>query len=74
MATTLTAEEESILIEAYTIKQKRAWRLSLEAKPRSAYLLRGASRSIWEHSIPPPDRLRYSITFRTVAPDGSAMP
>jgi alkylated DNA repair dioxygenase AlkB len=33
--------------------------------PRSAYLLRGAARFDWEHSIPPLDRLRYSITFRT---------
>jgi alkylated DNA repair dioxygenase AlkB len=44
-----------------------AWeRRSLTAKPRSAYLLRGASRTQWEHSIPPLDTLRYSVTFRTV--------
>jgi alkylated DNA repair dioxygenase AlkB len=34
------------------------------AEPRSAYLLRGASRTVWEHSIPPVDALRYSVTFR----------
>jgi len=34
--------------------------------PRSAYLLRGAARSQWEHSIPPLDRLRYSVTFRSL--------
>ena len=39
-------------------------RASLEVAPRSAYLLRGPSRSEWEHSIPPVDELRYSITFR----------
>jgi alkylated DNA repair dioxygenase AlkB len=40
-------------------------RASLTVQPRSAYLLRGASRIDWEHSIPPLDSLRYSITFRT---------
>ena len=41
-------------------------RYSLTAEPRSAYLLRGASRTEWEHSIPAVDALRYSITFRTL--------
>jgi alkylated DNA repair dioxygenase AlkB len=41
-------------------------RRSLIAEPRSAYLLRGPSRTEWEHSIPPLDALRYSITFRTM--------
>jgi alkylated DNA repair dioxygenase AlkB len=46
-------------------KAGRKWeRASLEVEPRSAYLLRGPSRSEWEHSIPPVDELRYSITFR----------
>lgn len=39
-------------------------RVSLVAQPRSAYLLSGPSRTEWEHSIPPVDTLRYSITFR----------
>ena len=44
-----------------------AWeRVSLVAEPRSAYLLRGPSRTEWEHSIPPVDTLRYSITFRNL--------
>jgi alkylated DNA repair dioxygenase AlkB len=42
-------------------------RRSLVAAPRSAYLLRGPSRTAWEHSIPPPDTLRYAITFRSLA-------
>jgi len=42
-------------------------RRSLVAAPRSAYLLRGPSRTAWEHSIPPLDTLRYSITFRSLA-------
>lgn len=44
-------------------------RYSLTAEPRSAYLLRGPSRTEWEHSIPAVDELRYSITFRTLRPD-----
>lgn len=39
-------------------------RASILAEPRSVYLLAGPSRSEWEHSIPPVDQLRYSITFR----------
>jgi alkylated DNA repair dioxygenase AlkB len=42
-------------------------RVSLTVEPRSAYLLSGPSRTMWEHSIPPVDRHRYSITFRTLA-------
>jgi alkylated DNA repair dioxygenase AlkB len=41
--------------------------VSLAAAPRSAYLLSGPSRTVWEHSIPPLDQLRYSVTFRNLA-------
>jgi len=41
-------------------------RRALAAEPRSAYLLRGSSRTEWEHSIPPLETLRYSVTFRTL--------
>lgn len=34
--------------------------------PRSRYVLAGAARSFWQHSIPPTKDLRYSITFRTL--------
>lgn len=34
--------------------------------PRSIYLMRGPARTVWEHSIPPGDALRYSLTFRTL--------
>ena len=48
-------------------KSGSSWeRKSLTAEPRSVYLLRGASRTEWEHSIPAVDALRYSITFRTL--------
>lgn len=33
---------------------------------RSAYVLGGDARSQWQHSIPPVDSLRYSISFRTL--------
>jgi len=46
-------------------KREAGWeRASFIAAPRSAYLLQGASRSEWEHSIPPVESLRYSLTFR----------
>jgi alkylated DNA repair protein (DNA oxidative demethylase) len=41
-------------------------RKTVLAEPRSAYVLRGPARSEWEHSIPPLDALRYSLTFRTL--------
>jgi alkylated DNA repair dioxygenase AlkB len=41
-------------------------RASIVAEPRSAYLLRGPSRTEWEHSIPAVEALRYSITFRNL--------
>lgn len=49
-------------------RRKNGWdRADVVARPRSVYLLRGEVRSEWEHSIPPVDALRYSITFRTLA-------
>ena len=45
-------------------------RASIEVQPRSAYLLSGESRWDWEHRITPGDRLRCSITFRTLSEKG----
>jgi alkylated DNA repair dioxygenase AlkB len=39
-------------------------RITLNAAPRSIYLLQGPSRTEWYHSIPAVSVLRYSITFR----------
>jgi len=48
-------------------KTANRWqRLSLRAEPRSVYVLRGPSRTEWEHSIPSVESLRYSLTFRNV--------
>lgn len=43
-------------------------RISLETEPRSIYVLSGAVRSEWEHSIPPVHAARHSITFRNLLP------
>ena len=47
-------------------------RASVHVEPRSAYLLESEARHGWEHSIAPGDRLRYSITFRTLSERGRA--
>lgn len=39
-------------------------RRSQVLQPRSAYLMHGPSRWKWQHSVPPVDALRYSVTFR----------
>ncbi len=40
--------------------------LSVRLEPRSIYVMRGAARSSFVHSIPAVEELRYSITFRTL--------
>jgi hypothetical protein len=30
-------------------------------------MMDGEARAVWEHSIPPVEALRYSVTFRTLA-------
>jgi alkylated DNA repair dioxygenase AlkB len=42
-------------------------RYTLNAEPRSLYMISGEARKIWEHSIPSVEAPRYSITFRTMA-------
>ncbi len=59
----------------FRLRRKRGagWeRRTFTAQPRSAYLLRGASRTEWEHSIPPVETLRYSITLRSMSQAGQA--
>jgi alkylated DNA repair dioxygenase AlkB len=43
-------------------------RAAREAAARSAYLLRGPARWEWQHSVPPVEALRYSVTFRNFVP------
>jgi alkylated DNA repair dioxygenase AlkB len=54
-------------------KAHSTWeRYSLTAERRSIYLLRGASRMEWQHSIPAVDELRYSIIFRSLRESGNS--
>jgi alkylated DNA repair dioxygenase AlkB len=59
------------LLAPCTFRFRRKWeqrwdRISLTVEPRSAYLLSGPSRTVWEHSVRPLSRHRYSLTFRTL--------
>lgn len=48
-------------------KNGAAWdRETIEVEPRSLYLMAGPARHEWEHSIPPVERHRYSVTLRTM--------
>ena len=49
------------------VAAKGKWeRFTLDAAPRSLYAMSGEARHGWEHSIPPVETPRYSITFRTM--------
>ena len=41
-------------------------RINVPLAPRSAYLLDGAARAVWEHSLPEAKAQRYSLTFRNL--------
>jgi alkylated DNA repair dioxygenase AlkB len=42
----------------------KTWdRFTIDAEARSLYMMTGASRQIWEHSIPAVEAPRYSINF-----------
>jgi alkylated DNA repair dioxygenase AlkB len=49
-----------------TTADRRLATHELVLEPRSAYLMRGPSRTDYEHHVPPVRDLRYSITFRTL--------
>jgi alkylated DNA repair dioxygenase AlkB len=54
-------------LDANTKVEKTKWeRVNVEVEPRSAYLLSGPARQVWEHSILRVDQLRYAITFRSL--------
>ncbi len=53
-------------------KVNRGEILSIELQSRSIYLMSGASREIWQHSIPPVKELRYAIMMRTVRAKSTA--
>ncbi|HVG40055.1 MAG TPA: alpha-ketoglutarate-dependent dioxygenase AlkB [Chitinophagaceae bacterium] len=47
-------------------KQTRSSVISFPLKSRSLYIMQGASRTDWQHSIAAVDKVRYSITLRTL--------
>jgi alkylated DNA repair dioxygenase AlkB len=56
-------------------KAEGGWqRYTLDAQPRSLYLMAGEARHVWEHSIPPVEQVRYSVTFRSMAREISRAP
>jgi alkylated DNA repair dioxygenase AlkB len=53
-------------LRPYPLRENRRQDVvALELEPGSAYVLQGAARWRWQHSISPTKMLRYSITFRT---------
>lgn len=60
----------SLLSECHMLLRREAKgvreRYRLDLARRSAYVLGGAARAAWQHSIPATPGLRYSVTFRTV--------
>lgn len=48
------------------LKQNRSSVKSFPVKRRSLYVMKGAARSEWQHSIAPVKEVRYSITLRTL--------
>lgn len=52
-------------------KQTRKAILSIPVQRRSLYIMQGASRTDWQHSIAPVKELRYSITLRTLNKPGA---
>ena len=47
-------------------KQTRSSIISIPVKRRSLYVMQGAARSEWQHSVSPVKQARYSITLRTL--------
>jgi len=58
------AGESRLRFQRGTADERRVWEVRLA--PRSGYVLDGAARTGWHHSIPPAKELRYSVTFRTL--------
>lgn len=47
-------------------KQTRAATITLPVQRRSLYIMSGASKTAWQHCTAPSDKVRYSLTFRTL--------
>ena len=62
--------------DAFTAVEERDWLRKIEALPFKPFEFRGylgkrsgPARHEWEHSIPPVESTRYSVTFRTFVED-----
>lgn len=47
-------------------RRKPSETVSIVLEPRSLYVMSGPARWQWQHSIPPVEALRYSVTLRTL--------
>ena len=61
-------EVENVEMHGGIVRRTRAKTLEQIRLPRSAYVIQGAARWLWQHHIPPTEQLRYSITYRTWRP------
>ena len=48
------------------LKQTRGATISLPVQRRSLYTMQGSAKSEWQHCTAPLERVRYSLTFRTL--------
>lgn len=56
---------------AFRLRDEKGFRrVKVELEPRSAYLLSGDARRVWEHGIAQHRALRWSITFRSLSDEG----
>jgi len=47
--------------------------IAVPLEPRAAYVLAGDARHVYQHSLPPQQGTRYSITFRTLTEQGEKL-
>ncbi|HMK04265.1 MAG TPA: alpha-ketoglutarate-dependent dioxygenase AlkB [Ferruginibacter sp.] len=47
-------------------KQTRSATISLPVQRRSFYIMTGVSKNAWQHCTAPVEKVRYSLTFRTL--------
>lgn len=68
-ATVVGVSLKSPAVFRFRRKAPQGWeRRSLTVAPRSAYILSGPAREIWEHSLRPVEAERFSVTFRSLRP------
>lgn len=53
-------------------RQTKNSTLSFQVERRSLYIMQGSARSEWQHSIAPVDKIRFSLTFRTLKQPSSS--